>query len=40
MTGIAKKKENSAAATVESPAIHPPIIVEAERDIPGIMARH
>ncbi|MNN62086.1 hypothetical protein D3C81_1773620 [compost metagenome] len=38
ITGIAKKKENSAAATVERPATHPPIIVEAERDIPGIMA--
>lgn len=40
ITGIARKKENSAAATVESPDTHPPMIVEAERDIPGIMAKH
>ena len=40
ITGIAKKNENSAAATVESPDTQPPIIVEAERDIPGIIAKH
>lgn len=40
ITGIAKKKENSAAATVDRPDTQPPIIVEAERDMPGIMARH
>lgn len=40
ITGNAKKKENSAAATVDNPAIHAPIIVEADLDIPGHIAKH
>ena len=39
ITGIARKKEYSAAATVDRPHAQPPIIVEAERDIPGTMER-
>lgn len=35
MVGIARKNENSAAAKVESPTIHPPIIVEADLENPG-----
>ena len=38
--GIAKKKENSVAVFLSSPAIKPPIIVEAARDIPGISEKH
>ena len=36
--GTAKKKENSAAALRESPKNKPPIMVEPERDMPGISA--
>ena len=35
IVGIAKKKENSAAAMLDSPKIQPPIIVAAERENPG-----
>lgn len=40
ITGIAKKNENSVATVVESPATHPPIMVDADLDIPGHIARH
>jgi hypothetical protein len=33
--GIAKKKENSAAALVDKPKSIPPIIVDADLDMPG-----
>ena len=36
ITGIAKKKENSAAAVLETPTVEAPRIVEPERDVPGI----
>ena len=36
--GIARKKENSADAFLESPAQIPPIIVEPALDTPGIKA--
>ena len=36
ITGIAIKKENSALATLETPVIIPPRMVEPERDVPGI----
>ena len=35
IVGIAKKNENSAAATLESPIIQPPIIVAAALENPG-----
>ena len=38
--GIARKKENSAATSLEHPISIAPIIVAAERDVPGIIARH
>ena len=40
MTGIARKKENSALAVVDSPATQPPMMVEALRLMPGMMDRH
>ena len=39
IVGIAKKKENSAASTREAPSNIAPIMVAAEREVPGIMAR-
>ena len=36
MTGIARKNENSAAATRETPSRREPIMVEPERDVPGM----
>ena len=36
MTGIARKKVNSAATVLEVPTRIPPIIVEPDRDVPGI----
>ena len=36
ITGIARKKVNSAATVLEVPTRIPPIIVEPERDVPGI----
>ena len=38
--GTAKKKENSAAAFLDSFWVSPPTIVAADRDIPGINAIH
>ena len=35
ITGIARKKENSAAAVLETPTVDAPKIVEPERDVPG-----
>jgi len=40
IVGIARKKENSAAAVRENPISSPPIIVAPDRDIPGKNARH
>ena len=39
MVGIASKKEYSAATPRESPSTLPPMIVAAEREVPGIIAR-
>ena len=36
MTGIAKKKVNSAATYLDTPSSKAPIIVAPERDVPGI----
>ena len=36
ITGIAKKNENSAAATLETLTVDAPKIVEPEREVPGI----
>ena len=36
ITGIARKKENSAAAVLETPINDAPRIVEPEREVPGI----
>ena len=36
MTGIARKKENSADAVRDTPVSIPPRIVEPEREVPGI----
>ena len=38
ITGIAKKKVNSAATLLDTPIIKAPIIVAPERDVPGKMA--
>ena len=38
MTGIARKNVNSAAAVREQPHSMPPMMVEPERDVPGMMA--
>ena len=40
IVGMARKKENSAAADLDKPSKSPPIIVAAERDVPGTIARH
>ena len=40
MTGIPKKKENSAEALRETPSHNAPMIVAPERDVPGINAKH
>ena len=37
ITGTARKKVNSAAATRETPIRRAPIIVEPDRDVPGII---
>ena len=37
ITGTARKKVNSATATLETPINRPPTMVEPERDVPGIM---
>ena len=38
MTGIAKKKVNSAATVLETPKIKAPTMVAPERDVPGKIA--
>ena len=40
MVGIARKNENSTAVARDAPNSMAPIIVAAERDVPGIIARH
>ncbi|MNG39424.1 hypothetical protein D3C84_1275020 [compost metagenome] len=40
MVGIARKKENSVAVLRDRPNSNPPMMVEPERDVPGIIARH
>jgi len=40
IVGIARKKENSAAAPRDKPRSIAPIMVAADREVPGIMARH
>ena len=40
MVGIARKKEYSTATCREVPSISEPRIVDAEREVPGIIARH
>ena len=37
ITGTARKNVNSAAATLETPINNAPIIVEPEREVPGII---
>jgi hypothetical protein len=37
---MARKKENSAAAGALSPSSNAPMMVAADRDVPGIMPRH
>ena len=40
MVGMARKNENSAAERLSAPSSSAPTMVEPERDVPGIMARH
>ena len=40
IVGIARKKENSTATIRDEPSIIAPIIVAADLEVPGIMARH
>ncbi|MNE75592.1 hypothetical protein D3C80_1717660 [compost metagenome] len=40
MVGMARKNENSVAALRERPNSRPPMMVEPEREVPGIIARH
>ena len=40
MVGMARKKENSAAAGLLKPRIMAPMMVAADLDVPGTMARH
>ena len=40
MVGMARKKENSAAERLSAPRSSAPTIVEPEREVPGIIARH
>ena len=40
MMGTARKKENSVAASRDSPKIIPPMMVAPERDVPGISEKH
>ena len=40
IVGIARKKENSVARTLLSPRRTPPIIVAADLEVPGTIARH
>ncbi|MNP65872.1 hypothetical protein D3C76_1615030 [compost metagenome] len=40
MVGIARKNENSVAVLRDRPNSKPPMIVEPEREVPGIIARH
>ena len=37
MTGTARKNVNSAAATRDTPMMSAPMIVEPEREVPGMM---
>ncbi|CBH22595.1 protein of unknown function [Acetoanaerobium sticklandii] len=39
ITGTARKKVNSAAATLDTPMMSAPIIVAPDRDVPGIIDR-
>ena len=39
MTGIPKKKENSAATPLEQPSTMAPKMVEPEREVPGTRER-
>ena len=39
ITGTARKKVNSAAATLDTPMISAPIIVAPDRDVPGMIDR-
>ena len=39
ITGIARKKVNSAAISLEAPIRIPPMMVEPEREVPGIRER-
>ena len=38
ITGIARKNVNSAAAVLEQPHSMPPMMVDPDRDVPGIIA--
>ena len=40
MVGMAKKKENSVATTLDAPKIIAPIIVDADLEVPGIIDKH
>ncbi len=40
MVGMARKKENSAAARLLAPSSMAPTMVEPERETPGTIARH
>ncbi|MNH40399.1 hypothetical protein D3C79_1017180 [compost metagenome] len=40
MVGMARKNENSVAALRDRPNSRPPMMVEPEREVPGIIARH
>ncbi|MNT69304.1 hypothetical protein D3C72_2076120 [compost metagenome] len=40
MVGMARKNENSVAALRDRPNSKPPMMVEPEREVPGIIARH
>ncbi|MNC83978.1 hypothetical protein D3C75_1382390 [compost metagenome] len=40
MVGMARKNENSVAALRDRPNSSPPMMVDPEREVPGIIARH
>ena len=40
IVGIAKKNENSVGSTLFKPCNTPPIIVTADHEVPGTIARH
>ena len=40
IVGIARKNENSAATERDAPNSMAPMMVAADREVPGIMARH